>query len=584
MFSPLKKIADVISTHWFTGYVPGRVSVPHVGYRDCPNRNVFSELRGSTVKIDGCFKLNEDSGDGDTVVTSNIAVFAEYEKQLISVFLSFIFADRAGLGYDPMVHRSAPEGETITYTYEFPLDGATRFFKSTESLFGYQSLGIAGRMTRVRKAVEVSPGGFPIPGEREVALKDVRLGEDAMTEKSIQDAIFTEVEKQKDPKANGQASRLDLVMQWKTNVDFAMVFEGNGYQNYFVKIEGDYEGTTMKFHPQGAILTTGLFSPDKPRDGEFKSYRLPPSHSTRDHGDPTCPIPSRVTEDRSTVPCTYKPKKRYIIVYSEICTALHDIPDLKTSFQAFNGVIIAGWLHRDVSTGNILFSIDGETVTGKLSDLEYAKEFGSTNAHSKTGTPYFMAVELLTGVPHIVQEPFLERVALYRKVRETIKNRAVQSPHQSQPSAASGELIYNFQHDLESLLWIALWIISVRVNYALSQTYVKCIYVSQIRATPERTKIPVSANRLESISDRFHLSVRSCVALLGALIPVFTSAYTERNKAGKILDADIYLLVIGAFSCLADCASVANEDETFPGLIDVHIGEPIKKMNPIGPP
>ncbi|KAF9439963.1 hypothetical protein P691DRAFT_620705, partial [Macrolepiota fuliginosa MF-IS2] len=76
--------------------------------------------------------------------------FIQDYKQFISVFLSLIFADKAALGYDPMIHRSSIGG--TAYTYQIPVDGVTRYFKSTRTLSSYRSLGITGRMTRVWKA------------------------------------------------------------------------------------------------------------------------------------------------------------------------------------------------------------------------------------------------------------------------------------------------------------------------------------------------------------------------------------------------------------------------------------------------
>ncbi|KAF9445605.1 hypothetical protein P691DRAFT_734653 [Macrolepiota fuliginosa MF-IS2] len=478
VFSPLKAIVDVISRHKFTGDRPGRVNVPRVEYRDCPNANVHSELCNATFNIDGCFELGEGGGlegQGTRLAASNIAIsavlkknekdwvdnrqklvsaashimnddprrafvfgftieddkmalwyfsrshstkskdfnFIQDYKQLISVFISFIFTDEAGLGYDPIVHRSAV-GD-ITYTYEIPVAGATRYFKSTGTLSSYRSLGVTGHMTRVWKAIEVSsPGGRPIPGKKEVALKDVWLEDDATPEKAIQDAIFAEVKKQRNLRDNGQPSRLDLVMKWRIKIDFEKVIKGDEYQKYF----------------------------------------------------PT------VTQDRSTAPRSYRPKRRYIVVYSEICTAFHDAVNLKTSFKALEGALIAlvilfiaGWLHRDVSTGNILVFVDEETVTGKLSDLEYAKEFSLTIARSdpKTGTPYFMAYELLTGVSFRKSQPL--DVDFAQKIWEG----KVISPEQclTQSSAAPLGVVCNFQHDLESLFWIALWILLARVDYQL---------------------------------------------------------------------------------------------------------------------
>ncbi|KAF9441706.1 hypothetical protein P691DRAFT_790795 [Macrolepiota fuliginosa MF-IS2] len=650
VFSPLKAIADVISEYSFTGDTPGRVETPHVKYRDCPDANVHSELRGATFKIDGCFELDKAGGiakHGVKLAAPNIAVSAEFKKreedwvdnrqklvsaashimnddprrvfvfgftieddkmalwyfsrshstkskdfnfirdykQFISVFLSFIFADKAALGYDPMVHRSVTGG--IAYTYQIPVDGVTRYFKSTGTLSSYRSLGITGRMTRVWKAIEVSsPRGHPIDGKKEVALKDVWLEDDATPEKAIQDSIFAEVKKQRDLRDNKEPSRLDLVTQWETNVDFEKVTKGDEYQKYFVKIAGDYQGVMTKIKPQDATPTTGLFFSNRPRDGGFRTHRIPGSDSTRDRGDVTRPMEPTVTQDRSTAPRSYRPKRRYIVVYSEICTALHDAVNLKTTFKALSDALI-GWLHRDVSTGNILIFVDGETVTGKLSDLEYAKEFGSAAAHSdpKTGTPYFMALELLIGARHRTPKPpdlddtfFVEAAAGDTAMWEQL----------DEPESAAGDtqnVVCNFQHDLESIFWIALWILLARVNYELSQVYAKLIFVNEIRATSERINILGPHIYLRKmLSQNLHPSLKSFTRVLASLAAALFNAYLTRDQENKVLEIDayasVYPSVVNIFSVLTLVASKADEHKDFPGLIDLHTNKSIQNTNP----
>lgn len=48
---------------------------------------------------------------------------------------------------------------------------------------------------------------------------------------------------------------------------------------------------------------------------------------------------------------------------------------LTNSNLALIVMFVANWVHRDVSTGNILFLGKDVKAQGKLSDLEYAKEF-----------------------------------------------------------------------------------------------------------------------------------------------------------------------------------------------------------------
>ncbi|KAL1738860.1 hypothetical protein HDZ31DRAFT_17103, partial [Schizophyllum fasciatum] len=93
------------------------------------------------------------------------------------------------------------------------------------------------------------------------------------------------------------------------------------------------------------------------------------------------------------------------------------------------------WVHRDVSSGNILL----HGGHGKLGDLEYAKEFNLNVPHRssdpKTGTAIFMAVEVSSG--RVIYTP-----------RKTVTDgisapRAADAPHVP--------VRHHFQHDLESI-------------------------------------------------------------------------------------------------------------------------------------
>lgn len=47
---------------------------------------------------------------------------------------------------------------------------------------------------------------------------------------------------------------------------------------------------------------------------------------------------------------------------------------LTISIPALKSLHAVGWVHRDISAGNIL--VDGKTKIAKLADVEYAKQIG----------------------------------------------------------------------------------------------------------------------------------------------------------------------------------------------------------------
>ncbi|CAA7260736.1 unnamed protein product [Cyclocybe aegerita] len=107
----------------------------------------------------------------------------------------------------------------------------------------------------------------------------------------------------------------------------------------------------------------------------------------------------------------------------------------------------AGWVHRDISSGNLLWFDSGDgNLQLVLGDLEYAKRFraGIGSPGPKTGTSYFMPYE----VPPIF-------------VR------------------------YSFQHDLESLWWVQLWCVIERIN-EMSLQYVNKIFQTTYRPSTDR--------------------------------------------------------------------------------------------------
>ncbi|PPQ79053.1 hypothetical protein CVT25_002362, partial [Psilocybe cyanescens] len=116
----------------------------------------------------------------------------------------------------------------------------------------------------------------------------------------------------------------------------------------------------------------------------------------------------------------------------------------------------AGWVHRDISEGNILahrndLKNSSTPWKAKLMDLEYARKFPPPDNYEaavdpKTGTPYFMPTEILA------------MEYLYQPIEEVeIMGRSKYTANTNAPSRDI--VIHNFQHDLESLWWLILYLI-----------------------------------------------------------------------------------------------------------------------------
>ncbi len=200
-------------------------------------------------------------------------------------------------------------------------------------------------------------------------------------------------------------------------------------RRYFITIVCNHVGQTIKPMPVDAVPIAGLF---KQEEEATRTYSIPGSRHSQAHDIAVRPSPSttgamqanvsmRTPSPASTLPSAYSSttdstadhperlyqlKKRYYLVFVEVVQALRDVPTLPIVFQVLSDVLVSLLpdfivrpcahyptttltflfieyrVHRDA--GNIIVITKEDKVTGKLSDLEYAKEFGSNSISSDT--------------------------------------------------------------------------------------------------------------------------------------------------------------------------------------------------------
>ncbi|KAG9219804.1 hypothetical protein CCMSSC00406_0008181 [Pleurotus cornucopiae] len=193
-------------------------------------------------------------------------------------------------------------------------------------------------------------------------------------------------------------------------------------------------------------------------------------------------------------PSCKAPKARIRVrtVFKECCEPVYDIADIVTLAKCLDGAIVgldylrqAGFVHRDISGGNILWYAPERskdttaevkaTGIGKIADLEYCRPYEDSKPNEPiTGTPYFLPIEYSTNV------------------------------YRSLPSRYDGladKVSYNFYHDLESLVWVYVWFL---FNLAPSVTYKE----GQEAARSVQASVPASL-----LADRgFHKAAKSLQA------------------------------------------------------------------------
>ncbi|KAG9018847.1 hypothetical protein FRB90_008960 [Tulasnella sp. 427] len=407
--------------------------------------------------------------------------FTRDPRRYIQIMLALLFATEKELGYDPTIKRqldtTVPGVSRLCFIYAVGAKaGKVRFFKTLEAIFEHRSLCVTGRATRVWKVVEV--GSFDdLQGfGPEMVLKDVWLDKGAKTEGENQAAIFAQLRKiaaQLINSGNDSASAQDtpgilafksLDQESKLLLEICLV--NKIWDKYFLTVVHDWQGHTSKdtapehevdnrlFEPSTGNLTPATVSrPDLSRSTIFN-----PIEASSDR--PTLVIPSR----------RYLPKRQYRVVFRDVCEALHDVRRLRDVGTALQDCVfglqlmfVAGWVHRDISSGNLYARRVGNEVQGILADLEYAKLFEpeppNSSSDPKTGTAYFMAVEIHKQIPF----------ARTRSKPSVPPSNVVPVKHEAQPTTHVCGVIHNFQHDLESIFWVLLWTMLRRVPLRLPE-------------------------------------------------------------------------------------------------------------------
>ncbi|KAF9560248.1 hypothetical protein CPC08DRAFT_723418 [Agrocybe pediades] len=487
---------------------------------------------------------------------SAVSIAVDYVKNpafLVQAFMSFMFATREEMGYDPTVAFH----DNNNYTYSIPSAkprGETRFFRTRHIISEYRSNNVTGRMVRVWLVDEVTSfakNAKAVIGKPQYVLKDVWLEESAQTESQIQEAIFTSI----DAFLSSPSSEAKEAMEgmWRNH---RQLVENGAYKDFFLNIETDYEGQRskplVKDHTKwrGLFVVQNIFATTPP---ETNTASRQPTRSTC--GTPRgIHVPSEVQPQQH--PREYARKKQYRLIFKEHCVPVVEMKQLADVIQVLQQTLI---LHRDISSGNILaYKQEDGSWKAKVSDLEYAKKFPpdskstSPAADPKTGTPYFMAHEILEG--HYIHRPprphLIGTASDFKRV-----SREERDP-----------VIRNFQHDLEALYWLILWTLVDRIPYEPSHKYSKEIFSNTVAPSTLRSKA-----FMDPIVAKLEMTLKPSVAFLAIPLEVIRNAlhavYEQREKANQVDNPRAYVDIYNSFSlffqAIAEERSAWVDEELF---------------------
>ncbi|KAK7042943.1 hypothetical protein VNI00_008680 [Paramarasmius palmivorus] len=349
-------------------------------------------------------------------------------------------------GFDPSVRRVWYNGHI---QYQYAVGGKT--YQTTRAVSLAKAWTMLGRASRVWEVAEVlSSQGKPIVlGNRVYYLKDEWLPEDSPTEKEILDDIFCKINQYRDLKLNP-----------------------DDFYNYFVRIEA-CDRVQIRSTDDPATLawdcTANFLRKWKLPDNHPHAFPL--SRKTVVTGKVTgsysgsmvekpvgaLPVPGPASRTRLQLKI-YEPRVHCRTLSERFGMALYDIDNHKTILEAIVYVFPAlefmyssGYIHRDISAGNLLVSSAHGNVVCKLIDLEYAKRIDDPNYHKevKTGTPHFIASEVEEGQYLFIPENLMPRPPGGYRSMPTVAKR--ESPH--------AFFRHNCLHDIESLFWIFVYVL-----------------------------------------------------------------------------------------------------------------------------
>ncbi|KAK7042948.1 hypothetical protein VNI00_008685 [Paramarasmius palmivorus] len=427
-------------------------------------------------------------------------------KDIVYFIAALASAIDEELGFDSSVRR-VWYGDGIHYQYR--VGGKT--YQTVRMVSGSKARLVLGRGTRVWEVVEVLSGsGEPIQlGCRLFILKDSWIPEDAPTEKEVLDSIYERVNQYHD-----------------------LGLDRSRFYDYFVKIEACERiciNSTMDSEQLGLDSSTNFLReetiPDDPH--AFLLRRKKVGSGSLQWEAPVGALPGQfMPQGTSRIEIQMSRKRVHCRTLSErFGMVLHEITNHKMVLEAITYMITgmkfmysAGYVHRDISSGNLLVSISQGNVVCKLIDLECAKRMDEPTFYkdSKTGSPYFIAVEVEQGLYSFLPDddnPSPDEVECFESTEFPATD-------------ASATFRHNWLHDIESLFWI--------VVYRLFSTYPDGKLVTSLRSNHETFhKLFLSGQTRASFlaNDQFRKTT------LSQLPPEFHQEGQRIHNIGKALKA-----------------------------------------------
>ncbi|EED78857.1 predicted protein [Postia placenta Mad-698-R] len=495
------------------------------------------------------------SSRADTFVSKEINWRTDHET-VVHFFLAMMYANEAEVGWDPTIAYVLQDGEFVPGE-----DGAPQleicvqdesgkadvWYRTHRVLADHGAHGGPGRGTRVWEAYELT-GQHGEKRGNPVALKDSWIDHNRPKEGQTMEEIHASV-KESNPEDYYllQKSLLTVLRHGTVSVKIGRRWEVDHTRDLMrreLDPSSDYGSFKLRELREDGISSENI---------ESTESNFPSNAGTGHHR-------SHAPQQRPSTPAPrlHHPRVHYRIVFEEVCVRICDLTSLEdivhVLIDALGALIIihgAGWVHRDISSGNVLAErLPDGTIRGKVTDFEYATRFGDTQREPhemRTGTQDFMAIEV-----DVMEYSFFNWTedapdqdapdedasddsdgSPWTEVMASAHQGRKQTPADAEPDQPAPEppaFRYNPLHDVESLWWLSTYFVYNKVvvlvngvkpsmDAELKGSYnMQLLYASQLFWTQrirERAMIKQGAFRREVI--HLHAVIRPAGYLLDTM-------------------------------------------------------------------
>ncbi|CCM05348.1 uncharacterized protein FIBRA_07562 [Fibroporia radiculosa] len=411
----------------------------------------------------------------DVMVTRPFDFLTDH-RSVVHLALAFLSSGSQDAGWDPTMKALVDDnGDALLDIDDRPRfemtvreeDGSEVIFRTTRLISFIGTAAMQGRGTRVWEAKRVEDGQEC--GDS-VVLKDCWVDDDRLREGTIIKMI-----RESDIGAEGRnvldEHLLTIICHGDVRVDGDVVDHTRDLMTRGKEVSlksGEFRLRTSRTSTQHAVNGENRSS-RRSGTNRGSSSKRSSGRSGAKRGSNTAPKGTSSAGHHRAGESTlvqhheyyqYHPRVHYRIVVKEVCTALHHEVSLFHIFKYLSQTATvlrflheAGWVHRDLSTGNILI-FNGKI---KLADFEYAKQVDIPSSHDiRTGTADFMAVEVDLQHYFFQGGQSVDTIGDFKQTYPITRGQRIHPPSES----TARVFRYNPLHDFESLWWISVYFVA----------------------------------------------------------------------------------------------------------------------------